>query len=37
MGAKSSDFHPADFEKDNDSNYHIDFIHAASMIRAENY
>lgn len=26
-----------EFEKDNDSNYHIDFINAISNIRAENY
>lgn len=29
--------HPADFEKDDDSNYHIDFINAASNLRAMNY
>jgi len=28
---------PADFEKDNDSNRHIDFIVACSNLRAENY
>ena len=28
---------PADFEKDDDSNFHIDFIHAAANLRAENY
>jgi len=28
---------PVDFEKDDDSNYHIDFITAASNLRAENY
>jgi len=37
IGVKSSDFHPADFEKDDDSNFHIDFIHAAAQLRAENY
>ena len=26
-----------EFEKDNDNNYHIDFIHAFSNLRAENY
>jgi ubiquitin-activating enzyme E1 len=26
-----------DFEKDDDSNYHIDFIHACSNLRARNY
>ena len=28
---------PADFEKDDDSNRHIDFIVACSNLRAENY
>lgn len=28
---------PVDFEKDDDSNFHIDFITAASNLRAENY
>ncbi|KAI9471280.1 E1 ubiquitin-activating protein [Coemansia sp. RSA 989] len=28
---------PADFEKDDDSNFHIDFITAASNLRAANY
>ena len=27
----------ADFEKDDDSNHHIDFLHAAGMLRAINY
>jgi len=26
IGVKSSDFSPADFEKDDDSNFHIDFM-----------
>ncbi|XP_063100531.1 ubiquitin-like modifier-activating enzyme 1 isoform X1 [Cavia porcellus] len=29
--------HPIDFEKDDDSNFHMDFIVAASNLRAENY
>ena len=29
--------YPADFEKDDDSNFHMDFIVAASNLRAENY
>ncbi|CAO3647182.1 unnamed protein product [Mucor fragilis] len=29
--------HPAEFEKDDDSNHHIDFITAASNLRAMNY
>uniref|UniRef100_A0A8C6UVF3 E1 ubiquitin-activating enzyme n=1 Tax=Neogobius melanostomus TaxID=47308 RepID=A0A8C6UVF3_9GOBI len=28
---------PVDFEKDNDSNFHMDYITAASNLRAENY
>src|SRR5699024_9789328 len=28
---------PIEFEKDDDTNYHIDFIVAASNLRAENY
>jgi ubiquitin-activating enzyme E1 len=30
-------FEPADFEKDDDTNYHIDFITACSNMRATNY
>ncbi|TDH73614.1 hypothetical protein CCR75_004733 [Bremia lactucae] len=30
-------FEPADFEKDQDMNFHIDFIYAASNLRAFNY
>lgn len=30
-------FYPVDFEKDDDSNYHIDFIHATANLRARNY
>jgi ubiquitin-activating enzyme E1 len=29
--------HPAQFEKDDDTNFHIDFIHCASNLRARNY
>lgn len=29
--------HPVEFEKDDDSNHHIDFITAASNLRAQNY
>uniref|UniRef100_A0A8C7VRZ1 E1 ubiquitin-activating enzyme n=1 Tax=Oncorhynchus mykiss TaxID=8022 RepID=A0A8C7VRZ1_ONCMY len=29
--------HPIDFEKDDDNNFHIDYIVAASNLRAENY
>jgi hypothetical protein len=30
-------FVPADFEKDDDANFHVDFITAASNLRAGNY
>jgi ubiquitin-activating enzyme E1 len=30
-------FKPHEFEKDHDDNFHIDFIHACSNLRAENY
>jgi len=33
----SDNFKPHEFEKDDDSNYHIDFITAASNLRARNY
>jgi ubiquitin-activating enzyme E1 len=32
-----SDFSRLEFEKDDDSNHHIDFIHSCSQIRATNY
>ena len=28
---------PVIFEKDNDNNFHIDFIHASANLRAQNY
>lgn len=34
---KATDLHPSVFEKDDDQNYHIDFIHAAANLRARNY
>jgi ubiquitin-activating enzyme E1 len=37
LNVKSSDFHPADFEKDDDKNFHIDFIHGTANLRARNY
>ena len=33
----SKDVIPADFEKDDDTNFHIDFINAAANLRARNY
>ncbi|CEO94323.1 hypothetical protein PBRA_000108 [Plasmodiophora brassicae] len=35
--SKVSELVPADFEKDDDSNFHIDFITAASNLRSWNY
>ena len=32
-----ADFKPTEFEKDDDTNFYIDFIHAASNLRAVNY
>jgi len=37
LGITSKDVNAAEFEKDDDTNYHIDFIHAASNLRARNY
>merc|ERR1719411_2353122 len=34
---KGTKIYPADFEKDDDSNFHMDFIVATSNLRAENY
>nr|XP_005155933.1 ubiquitin-like modifier-activating enzyme 1 [Danio rerio] len=34
---RSFRMHPQDFEKDDDSNFHMDYIVAASNLRAENY
>lgn len=36
-GVKEADIDPADFEKDDDTNFHIDFINACSNLRARNY
>jgi ubiquitin-activating enzyme E1 len=36
-GVKEADIDPADFEKDDDTNFHIDFISACSNLRARNY
>jgi ubiquitin-activating enzyme E1 len=33
----SGNFKPHEFEKDDDSNHHIEFINAASNLRARNY
>lgn len=30
-------FNPSEFEKDCDTNFHVDFVHAAAMLRAANY
>ena len=34
---EEEDINPAEFEKDDDTNFHIDFIHAAANLRARNY
>ena len=36
-GGRQARFEPADFEKDDDDNFHIDFITACSNLRAANY
>jgi ubiquitin-activating enzyme E1 len=36
-GVQASSLEPADFEKDDDYNFHIDFVTAASNMRAANY
>lgn len=37
IGISAKDLAPAEFEKDDDANFHIDMIHAASNLRARNY
>jgi ubiquitin-activating enzyme E1 len=37
LGISSKDIQAAEFEKDDDTNFHIDFIFAASNLRARNY
>ena len=34
---KNVDLNPIDFEKDDDSNFHMDFITSCSNLRAQNY
>lgn len=36
-GLTAESFNPAEFEKDDDTNFHIDFINAVSNLRARNY
>jgi ubiquitin-activating enzyme E1 len=36
LGINAKDYVIAEFEKDDDSNYHIDFIHATANLRARN-
>lgn len=36
-GVASDSLFPADFEKDDDDNFHIDFITATACLRARNY
>lgn len=37
IGINPDEIFPIEFEKDDDSNFHIDFIHAAANLRARNY
>jgi len=37
LGINPKDFNPVEFEKDDDKNFHIDFIHATANLRARNY
>lgn len=37
LEGEEDDINPAEFEKDDDTNFHIDFIHAAANLRARNY
>uniref|UniRef100_A0A8C4IID3 E1 ubiquitin-activating enzyme n=1 Tax=Dicentrarchus labrax TaxID=13489 RepID=A0A8C4IID3_DICLA len=37
MKSSAKQMYPIDFEKDDDSNFHMDYIVAASNLRAENY
>ena len=32
-----STIYPAEFEKDDETNFHVDFVHAFSCLRARNY
>jgi len=34
---KENEIVPETFEKDNDENFHIDYIHAVTNLRADNY
>jgi len=37
IGISSTDIIAHEFEKDDDANFHIDFIHATANLRARNY
>jgi ubiquitin-activating enzyme E1 len=37
IGINPKDIHSIEFEKDDDTNFHIDFINAAANLRARNY
>ena len=37
IGISPKDLNAIEFEKDDDNNFHIDFIHAAANLRARNY
>lgn len=36
-GIEKSSLQAAEFEKDDETNFHIDYIHAAAQMRARNY
>ncbi len=36
-GMKEDDFEPVDFEKDDETNFHVDYVHATANLRARNY
>jgi len=36
-GIKENDIEPVDFEKDDETNFHVDYIHATANLRARNY
>ena len=37
MDGDKDEISPAEFEKDDSTNHHVDFIHASAMLRARNY
>ena len=37
IGINPKEINTIEFEKDDDNNFHIDFLHAAANLRARNY